>query len=114
MNALPFGAQARAGRECDCPPQVTRCVHFGDKILAFTSPEERVHVAGLAEHQKRCNPVPYFKFNVGTTSRYAPCPGGCGAIFATRPGVSHYEGDDEADALAAFYRAEEELLRGAA
>lgn len=94
-------------RECDCPEWVLRCCHFDDVIVVLVEDDDshRPH----RDHVGYCYP-----FAVGTITGYKPCPD-CGLAMGVRS-KSHSQHPglfNEADAIAAFYTAEEELLRGA-
>ena len=103
MTTLPFdlGPEARAGRECDCPEWVIRCVHLGETTLTLAAR----HRVPLEYRNWHCaftlarNPM---SFRCSEHEGARDCS--CAEVFAGY--------DSEADALAAFYRAEEELLRG--
>lgn len=96
-------------RECDCPEWVIRCAHFEGRLVL------------LATNARGRKPCPIRKSTVpnpnrrvvATASRpYEMCPCGCG-VLSLLPDTVLHRSESVADALAAFYAAEEELLRGA-
>lgn len=106
-------------RECDCPPWVLRCVHFGEDVLVLASRDGHHIDAASRKHQERCDPREWFPFAVSAVSGgWEPCGGGCGYLYPREraKGIKHLKQRyaTEADALTAFYAAEEQLLRGEA
>ena len=99
-------------RECDCPPQVIRCAHIGDRRVALA--------AGSAlppfVHAQHPGISPF-----GVATRIGPpvgeCDCGCGWAGWYNEGIGPlpyiYLGSDHNAALAAFHEAEQRLLAGA-
>lgn len=105
MNAtsgIPLPLTPALTRECDCPEWVLRCVHFGEETRTLW--------------QWLSKPLPNNYWAVG--SHVGPVVTGrcdCGEcssfIYDNVDARSYlYSGTSEADALAAFYAAELELL----
>lgn len=91
-------------RECDCPPQVVRCVHVGDlPALVLTDPTKEM------AHENGCwLSNPQMNWCIGRITAVVPCP--CCRKSLQIAGAPAGAFDSEADALAAFYEAERELL----
>ena len=101
--ANPAAITERPARECDCPPQTLRCAHInGERInLAF-------NVSGCSRHTT---------YGVLQATTAPSAQASCCTMAGWREldhVIALYAGDSEADALAAFYAAEERLLRGEA
>lgn len=103
-------APDRILRECHCPPWVVRCAHVDDVSLALV--DNSVTIPGCScEMGAEVSDFGVIK----TLGRPVPCPlvKGCTAYGFLEPNVISddvYPSHDEA--LAAFYAAEEALLRG--
>lgn len=94
------------GRECDCPGLVTRCAHLENgHILALLGDGD-----GHTCKQR----LPRYPYAVMVVYGWRPCHynKSCKGFFNTGRDEPYYAGFDEAAALAAFYEAEEELLKG--
>ena len=97
-------------RECDCSPSVLRCVHINGEILYLVSESKET-----SPHTDDCFLFRFytsqFNFVVAHCTEVIDC-GYCGAPQgATRGGVGFIRGTrNEADAIAAFYAAEAELV----
>lgn len=101
-------------RECDCPPWIKRCVHregaeeilvlaHGDTLYELHPPQRQDwRVGGYSHAVYFVSAQVALACNCGCKTRYA-------AGLGTMPRSRHHS---EADALAAFYAAEEALLRG--
>ena len=109
------GLPQRARRDgCDCLPQTSRCVHLDGMVLTFT--EARL----VTGHKSDCLYMPkMWGFAVWVTPEIhdtKPCLICDGGVFSDMQHDSRhkccYEGDSEADALAAFAHAEAELIAG--
>lgn len=99
-------------RECDCNPTIKRCVHFDGGILYIT---DEMQVDGT--HKKDCFLLRFyashFNFIVAHCLEIVDCPYCGGTQGASRGGRGFITGTRTYDeALAAFYAAEEALLRG--
>lgn len=96
----------RIFRECDCPPWVIRCAHLpSGELLILAAP------SGPCKSSLRA-PLPVNgKFSVATIDPYEGCDDGCGLLLAY-PEYVYVRGVSLDAALAAFYEAEEALLRG--
>lgn len=101
----------RAERDgCDCPPWVVRCAHLTDGNV--------LSLADYTVYQCPCSKVMVeegwtrIKFAVTDEANGEPCPED--ARFRHSPQhLRIYVGNDYERALAAFYEAEQNLLRGA-
>lgn len=103
MNSAPGTAAGLGARECDCSPQVERCVHFAGKRLVLRYYEHpRHYLTGVG------------LFQDGLSGDSCPC--GCGlSDWPWLPGnPQFYVGNDYAAALAAFREAEARLIAGGA
>ena len=92
---------ANLPRECDCPPHIFACRHFDGSRLTISYTREVCH-SPLAEVLLMHDKAPDVTF---------PCCGILGWLEAAE-NRTIYLGLSDADALAAFYAAEEALLRG--
>lgn len=96
MDATAATATERPARECDCPDLgwgITKCVHYGAVTLRLL---DALFMPDIAT-----DPDEGVRFVV-ETGDYS-----LGGEIAEL-----YAGDSESDALAAFYEAERQLLRG--
>lgn len=97
-------ASGTSHRECDCP-QWTQCRHFDNRLLVLMDGNRN------KSHTFAC-PKRWVRFAVAFVIRYIPCTT-CGT---GETALAHdfrslvYEGNSEADALAAFYAEEARLL----
>ena len=92
-------------REYDCPAQIERCSHFNGRILVLGAVRSIPNVRH--QHSLRFSSA----FTIGITSGFAPCPCGCDMKFTKQASDGpRIHTDSEAEALAAFYAAEAELL----
>lgn len=114
MDATPASITerpARAERDgCDCPAWVIRCAHFGTTRLTLG----QTFNVGHAPSCHYASVIPPGPYRLGPYSApWMTCPD-CGLVegfnddFITERRWLH----DESDALAAFYEAEQTLLRG--
>ena len=115
MNGSP-PAETRI-RECDCPPWIGRCVHFGAEerlVLNEVDGYLRTHRADCMEAALFEIAVPRGIYSVHLTP--GPSVSGCDCKVAslTPPEVrsAFYFGPDYDDALRAFHDAEQRLLAG--
>ena len=93
---------ANLPRECDCPAQIHMCRHFDGSRLMISYTSVVCH-SSFAEVLLMPDRAPDVTF---------PCCGILGWLEAADDARTIYLGLSDADALAAFYAAEEALLRG--
>lgn len=107
--------QVRDG--CTCPPWVIRCVHRADEeavlVLASGDGLYSLHPPHPNGNDWREGGYSHAVYFISSTETL-PCSCGCGTAFAAGINLPRSRHTSEADALAAFYAAEEELLRGVA
>lgn len=97
-------------RECDCPPYVTRCVHYQGRMILLGD-------GALTMHSKHLPISSWIKqrYSVAVSKDSAPTSSclDCGeSTFKGVEGQRYSVHATEADALASFQAAEEQLLRG--
>lgn len=105
----PAIASPENQRECNCPEWVIRCAHFDGRVLVLTGSE------GVAIHTCRLTKNYFTPFGLYEVAGWKPCYMGVdcpGAVAIPSPTATPEPFWVEADALAAFYAAEEALLRG--
>ena len=90
-------------RECDCTPQIERCVHFSERRLV------------LADSSRGLCPL-HSGIEVAVLSNVKHVAFDCGCPTMTGDVEKHgyYWGYDREQSLAAFHEAEQALLRGEA
>ena len=101
-------------RECDCPLWVERCAHASDGRRLVLASHDKL----AAQHDVACGTQPLLRLfsryvvDIGHLTNGDYC---CGITASIKPlGIfsASYDGDDYDAAIAAFRRAEEELLAG--
>lgn len=108
-------ATDRILRECDCPSWIERCSHFDGRgvVLGRTDVFYVAHAASTCICEASEGTPPY-SIAVLAEGGWVPCR--CGAedapliAYSGQPSALYLEDYDEA--LAAFYAAEEALIRG--
>ena len=109
--ANPAAITERPARECDCPDYVMRCVHVGDTLVLVNDCTLSLRHGA---HHRTARYLSWTLRGVMGRSRCFTCDEPDVIVLCDRDASTlHYKGDSEADALAAFYAAEE-ALRGEA